>query len=212
MRCSSCSADVKPVVAWDVDGTMADYHETFPAFACRHWDVPIPADKYDGSCDIEEWLGLTKDQHREAKLAYRQSGLKRSLPAYPYAAYAVNAMRREGVEIWVATTRPWQLLSNIDPDTREWLRRNDIPHDGLLYGDDKYDRLAESIDPDRILMVIEDLAPLIDRATELGMFAYQVHRPHNEGLGCRRAGGDLPTALMTFHDRLDEWRTKHGCA
>lgn len=207
MRCSSCSHEVKPVVALDIDGTLGNYHDTFTDFAGVYHDLIMPDAPWNGAGEMEDWLGLTKEQYREAKLAYRQGGSKRSLPAYPYARTMAMAMHRAGAEVWVATTRPWQRLDNIDPDTKEWLRRNQIPYDGLLYGDDKYDRLVKAIDPERILLVIDDLPEMIDRATSLGMPTFQVHRDHNQA--CRRTGGSLAEALELFHDQLQDWKDKH---
>jgi hypothetical protein len=49
----------------------------------------------------------------------------------------VDTLRAEGAEVWLTTTRPHDRFDRVDPDTREWCRRNGINFDGLLYDGDK---------------------------------------------------------------------------
>lgn len=178
MRCSDCGREIKPVVAFDIDGTLGDYHTHFVRFCVKYFGRPFPCG-YDGTCDFEDYLGLTRTEYRAAKLAYRQGGLKRSLPEFPGARGLVRRIRLRS-EVWIATTRPWQRLDNIDPDTVEWLRRTDIQFDGMLFGDDKYDQLVTIVEPTRIVAVVDDLPEQIQYAEKLGLNAYQIGRRHNE--------------------------------
>ncbi len=160
MLCSKCSEQLKPIVAVDIDGTLGDYHEHFHAFAEAYVGRPLgraSTDCYNGDDEFSEYLQLDKALYRQIKLAYRQGGLKRSMPLFPQAKNLMWWLRQEGVEIWVTTTRPYLRLDGIDPDTREWLRRNDIPYDGLLYDEDKYQVLAERVDPARVVAIVDDL-------------------------------------------------------
>lgn len=185
MLCSECSRPVKPVVAVDIDGTLGNYHQAFTDFAERYVGRVLPYD-YDGVGNFEDFLGLTQVEYRAAKLAYRQGGSKRWMEPYPYAAMFVNELRRAGAEVYIATTRPWQRLDNIDPDTQEWLRRNQMEVDGLLFGDDKYDQLVSIVEKERIIAVVDDLPEQFDHAVSLGLPAFQVERQHNSGVGCER--------------------------
>jgi hypothetical protein len=47
-------------------------------------------------------------------------------------------------------------LDNVDPDTREWLRRHKIPYDHLLYDEKKYRTLSAIVDADRVVAVLDD--------------------------------------------------------
>lgn len=210
MLCSSCSCEVKPVVAFDIDGVLGDYHSHFTAFCLNYWQhATLRSQPYDGSMEFEEWLGLTKIEYREAKLAYRQGGFKRWLPIYPGAVEAVRTVRDAGCDVWIATTRPWQLLNNIDPDTREWLRRHSIRYDGLLYGDDKYRQLCESVDPDRIIAVVDDLSVQCGLAEKDGLKAFQVERPHNAADRVN-ASGTLEEITSWIHNMIFLWRRKYA--
>ena len=56
-------------------------------------------------------------------------------------------------------------LDGIDPDTRFWLERHGIKYAGLLYDEDKYERLVKTIDRERVVLVIDDLTEQIASAT-----------------------------------------------
>ena len=174
MKCSDCSKVVRPIVAIDIDGTIGDYHDHFYHFAELYLGgiTNVAAHRYDGAASHREfWEGLGVDARtfRDMKLAYRQGGMKRSMPKMPGASGLMSALRLTGAEIWLTTTRPYMRLDGVDPDTREWLRRNGIEYDGLLYDKDKYTLLAERVDPDRVVAVLDDLPEQIcSAAAEFG--------------------------------------------
>lgn len=160
MKCSNCSIVVKPVVSIDIDGTIGDYYGHFVHFANGYFGGH-PLDEFpnnwDGLGEWEEYLGLTKQSYRECKLAYRQGGMKRTMPLFPGGRELIVEAKEAGAEIWLTTTRPWMRLDSVDPDTREWLRRHEIPYDHLLYDDHKYARLAELVHESRVVFVLDDL-------------------------------------------------------
>lgn len=209
--CSKCSATVRPVVAIDIDGTLADYHMHFTRFVGRYFNTPWYrgegdfCPQWDGSGELEDWMGITKAQYREAKLAFRQGGNKRWAPAYRGASEFVRGIR-EVAEVWLVTQRPWLSLDNINPDTRHWLDCQGIQYDGLLFDEDKYTRLTEQVDPQRITAVIEDLPEMIDAARALQLVPFQVERPHNQAEQCHRyPRGTLTLASEWTRLRIENW-------
>lgn len=207
MKCSDCSKDVRPIVAVDIDGTLAMHHEDITRFCSRYYAKAPPTFPYDGGESFADYLELTIDEYRALKLAYRQGGNKRFVKPYPGALDFMTSLHILGAEIWVATTRPYQRLDNIDPDTREWLRRNEIEIDGLLYGDDKYQQLIETVDAERIIAVFEDLDEQMVIGSKLLLPMFQVYRPHNET--SRWFGGDLGDAWLFARDRFTDWTIDH---
>jgi hypothetical protein len=184
MLCSKCSEVVKPVVAVDIDGTLADYHSHFLTFAANYLGMEgeelgmggEPPMNYDGIRPFKAWF---KDHYSandatwaDIKLAYRQGGMKRSLPLYDYARELCASIRGRGAELWLTTTRPYLRLDGVDPDTRFWLSRHSIEYDGLLYDEFKYQRLADRIDRTRVVAVLDDLPEMFDSAARL--FGWQV--------------------------------------
>lgn len=183
--CTECNRIVKPVVAIDIDGTMGDYHSHFLRFAAAYLGIHITR-SYAGEEPFREWFkaetGATDEEWHDIKLAYRQGGLKRSMPMYPGADALCSEIRHAGAELWVTTTRPYIRHDNIDPDTREWLRRHSIGYDYLIYDGAKYAKLAELVGPDRVCAVVDDLAEEITEAQ-------------------RQFGGDVPILRMQHYNR-----------
>lgn len=210
MKCTDCTKPIRPLVAVDIDGTLGNYHQHFTTFAARYWDLPYGIPVWDGEGDFETHLGLTKDQYRQAKLAYRQGGMKRTLPVFPGAMDLIKTLN-ELCEVWIATSRPWQRLDNIDPDTVEWLRRHGMKVDGLVYGDDKYEQLCSVTDKDRIVAVVDDLPEQMAKAHRIGLHPIQAYRPHNAGPRRWQPGSN---SLLWIRNHLinliAEWESTHG--
>src|SRR5215469_12792963 len=123
-----------PVVALDIDGTLGDYHTHFLWFAERWLGMSMPsATKLNPGKRLSDFMGIPHELYQQCKLAYRQGGLKRWMPCYPYASQLTGKIREAGAQVWICTTRPYLRLDNIDPDTREWLRRNKIEYDAVIF-------------------------------------------------------------------------------
>ena len=171
MQCTKCSSPVRPIVTFDIDGTMGDYHNHFCYFAAQYLGYAHYESNYDGLGHFREWFcdeyNVDVRTFRDIKLAYRQGGQKRSMPVSGWARSAVQVARQAGAEVWITTTRPYMRLDNIDPDTRFWLQRHGIKYDHLIYGDHKYEDLANQVDPERICFLIDDLAEQIDKAIKV---------------------------------------------
>jgi hypothetical protein len=164
----------KPVVALDIDGTLGDYHTNFLTFAdlyfytnCGSWaekrTQPNPG------LPLWEWMGISHRDYRDAKLAYRQGGWKRWMPAYEGVAELTQDLRAAGAEVWLCTTRPYLRLDNVDPDTREWLSRNLIAYDAVLFDPldesrTKYDELFRQAGS-RVASIVDDLPEMIVAAS-----------------------------------------------
>jgi len=171
-----------PVYAFDIDGTLGDYYEHFRWFAQLYLQKPVVADwsraRFSG--EFSDALGLDKELYRDIKLAYRQGGMKRSLPPLDDGVSdLIQSVRGLGVQAWITTTRPWQRLDNIDPDTQFWINHIVGKVDGVIYGEDKYLDLIDIVGRDRILGLVDDLPENILRASELDLAAIMRHGAHN---------------------------------
>jgi len=211
MLCSDCNKPILPVVAVDIDGTLGQYHVPIQRFMENFWNLPDLLPSWDGSPEDQgDYLGLTKDQWRQGKLAYRQGGYKRIMPLYPDAVLMVNELFDSGkVEVWLTTTRPWQRLDSVDPDTRFWLNRHGFKYHHLLFGDDKMWDLREIVG-DRVIMVVDDLPEIYDRAEALWPgAAHMVARRHNEATrGERRTTGLIHVYNKIFNKTgAVQWRS-----
>ena len=206
MKCSKCSSVIHPIVAVDVDGTLAEYHQSLTAFASRYFCRPMPTWDWDGQGEMEDFLGLSKAEWRDLKFAYRSGGLKRFAPLFEGGREFVSLAHDLSCEVWIATTRPWLRLDSIDPDTRWWLAHNDIKYDHLIYDEHKYPLLGELVDKERVIMVVDDLEEMLEEAAAtfgIGV-DHKIARPHN-------AKGSYPG--FTFKElrrelahRIADWR------
>lgn len=169
----------KVVVALDIDGTLGDYHAHFLKFAEQWLGRPMPdSNQTNPALRLHTFMNVSLRAYRECKLAYRQGGLKRSMPVYEGASELTRNIRKLGAEVWLCTTRPYLRLDNIDPDTREWLRRNNIKYDAILFGEDKYRELNRQAGW-RVGIVVDDLPEMCQTAKRLGFRVAIRDQPYN---------------------------------
>jgi hypothetical protein len=209
-----------PVVGLDIDGMLGDYHSHFLAFA-ENWfgQAMPPAHQVNPGMRLSTFMQVPHEQYRECKLAYRQGGLKRWMPCYPFAAELTHNVRDAGAQVWICTSRPYLRLDNIDPDTREWLHRNRIEYDavifeGLAEGTEatKYYDLVDQVGLSRIIAVADDLPEQTADAERQGIEpVYLRDQPYNrerEVPGLRVYNlEDLWTFLAID---IDMWKENHN--
>lgn len=213
----------KPVVALDIDGTLGDYHTNFLEFAWRYFDRgPKTWDPQAVNPGLPLWdhMGISLREYRDAKLAYRQGGWKRWMPVYREASAMTHFIRdKMGAEVWLCTTRPYLRLDNVDPDTREWLRRNNIAYDALLFDPaheedgSKYDELARQ-GGQRVASIVDDLPEMITAARNA--FYSSVNskwiapilreQPYNRTFKYDRRATDLLQAWELVVADIEAWR------
>jgi hypothetical protein len=165
-------------------------------------------------------MGVPHHEYRHCKLAYRQGGMKRTMPVYPGASELTHGLFNAGAEVWICTTRPYLRLDNIDPDTREWLSRNGIRYDAVLFDDQfgtqealdsKYAELTRQVDFRRIVSVVDDLAPQLGMASQCGIRGlYLRDQPYNRE-GVKTEGFRRVTNLFELADCMldDVYRYTH---
>jgi hypothetical protein len=216
VRCTECNKEIKPVVAIDIDGTLGDYHGHFLEFAEAYFHREASW-HYTGRERFRDWCCRAFDidltEFRAAKLAYRQGGQKRTMPIYPGAADLCHAVRREGAELWLTTTRPFLRLDNVDPDTREWLRRHGIEYDYMLYDKEKYKELYSLVGADRVAAVVDDLLTKSNEAELYFRWKAVVWRRtvYNGAEGVKDIGyWDLREIQDVVLERINEWKEHHN--
>lgn len=202
MKCSECSAKVRPVVCIDIDGTLAQYHQALCQFI--EWWLPAPRlpRSWGGEGEFSDHIGIEKDVYRQAKLAFRAGGFKRNMTPFKGAVEFMQELERLDVEVWMTTTRPWQRMDNVDPDTKEWLRRYGIPYKHLLFDEDKYGLMTELVDPDRIVMVLDDEYEQRDRCEELNLPFVLRGTAWNQNIGAEFKISQYDQAIDLVRERI----------
>lgn len=216
------TGDGKPVVALDIDGTLGDYHSHFLWFA-EQWlgEKMPPANQVNPGMRLSDFMGIPHNVYQECKLAYRQGGLKRFMPAYKSASELTKNIREAGAEVWICTTRPYLRLDNIDPDTREWLRRNEIEYDAVIFEGaylglheywGKYQELVRQVGRDRIVAAVDDLPEQIEDASKAGIQVIYVRdQPYNRNINhtYRARIHDLSYLKVRLSIDIDNWKEAH---
>ena len=220
MLCTDCGREIKPIVCVDIDGTLGDFHSHLINFAKQYFQMDpnfLFTNKFTGKGRMRDWFmeqfHCSLNEYHEMKLAYRQGGLKRSMPCEYWASDLTQSIHEAlGAELWLTTTRPYLRLDSVDPDTRFWLHRHDIYYDHLLYDDDKFGRLKEIVDERRIVAVLDDLD------NELGQAEFyfgvdvcilkrsQFNRTHWDKWEGYEHRGDIFRAI---HRRVASWQPTH---
>lgn len=198
---------MKPVVALDIDGTLGDYHSHFLRFAQDWYGRPMPDPRdINPGMPLHKFMGTSKSTYRACKLAYRQGGLERSMPAYAGASELTRAIRKAGGEIWLCTTRPYLKMDTQSPNTVHWLRRNKIQYDHMLAGPHKYRDLKKQVGP-RVVAVLDDLPDMIEQANGLGFWTMLRDQPYNRHLNWHYRAIDLWQAQNTIvKQELATWK------
>jgi hypothetical protein len=223
MRCTECNKRIKPVVAVDIDGTMGMYHYHFLEFAAAYLNQQV-YDHYVGNQPFKDWFcntyRCTPDDWHDIKLAYRQGGMKRTMPVYAQAAFLCQSIQDAGAELWVTTTRPYIRHDNIDPDTREWLRRHRIKYDYLIYDGHKYNKLKQLVGEDRVCAVLDDLEEEISEAHRLFGGEVPILRVNEYNTAFKSSVGlmvpavqiatNLEMAFRLIHDRIKKWEVENA--
>lgn len=209
IKCTTCSTPVHPIVAVDIDGTLAQYHRHFFEFASKYFDTEFSRD-YDGRSRMHEHMGIPLEDYRRCKLAYRQGGMKRSIPMYPGAESFMWSLRDMDVEVWITTTRPYARLDGTDPDTRFWLENHGIMYDYLLYDEDKYKILRRNVTKSRVIAVVDDLEEQCEAAGTL--FGTDVplmpDRQHNRYVGYWTKFKDFHELTTIIKERVGNWHAR----
>lgn len=214
LRAVTRPGPLAPVIGLDIDGTSGVYHAHFIRFAEGWLGRELPsATAYTGGVPFHKYLGISRATYNKVKLAYRQGGMKRSMPVVPGIGDFTREVRRQGVQVWICTTRPYLRLDNIDPDTRHWVRdRARMQYDAVLYGEHKYRDLVKAVGRDRVLLVVDDLPKMIEQALSLDLRALMMEQPYNKHY--QRSGNwarvsSVDDIRANFYHALYDWRNTH---
>lgn len=195
-----------PVLALDIDGTLGDYHSHWLSFAQEWMGKPMPnAGMVNDGLPLHKHMRVSKSRYRECKLAFRRGGLKRSMPVYDGARELTRDVRKAGAKIWICTSRPYLQVDNIEPDTREWLRRNGIQYDAFVWGHNKYRELVRAVPKTAIVGVLDDLPEMAKQAFDLGLPITIRDQPYNQSYGYPRID-DLRSYAEIILPRIQEYK------
>jgi phosphoglycolate phosphatase-like HAD superfamily hydrolase len=216
MLCSKCSEIIRPVVAVDIDGTLGDYHSHFIDFAEQYVGRELYRN-YQGGTSFRIWFklanGIETDEYRAIKLAYRQGAMKRSMPVFDGAQDLLLEIIAHDAELWLTTTRPYLSLDTVIPDTVWWLAQNGMAdYDGMLFDEDKYAKLMDRVDEDRIVAVIDDLPEMCDEADRLVGRNVSILIGTTWNAAVRERRSEMWSITARIGDLIESWKEDYVAA
>jgi len=167
------------IVGVDIDGVLADYPRSFLEYINQELNTDFDSDnivKYN----IYEQFGISTELGMKLKDRYRQSGQKRFIPVVDGAKEMLADLREQGYKIVLLTARPYQKYNRIFSDTMEWLEKNDLVYDAIIFDEDKEERLLKEFGNNRVDFFIEDVASNANAISTLGAKCLLVDKPYNQ--------------------------------
>lgn len=133
----------KRICYFDIDGVLNDYPESWVRFLREEKGDEVV--ECIGSYDLLHHLDLTLaktsipyQKYIDLKAKYRSSGYKENLPVTPGAAAVIRYLKRLGYHIVIITSRPLNKHPELFKQTTNWLDKNEIIYDDLIFSPEKH--------------------------------------------------------------------------
>lgn len=130
----------KKICYFDIDGVLNDYPESWTTFLqveCEdnvreYVDVFEPLDLHTAKEKIPYQL------YKDLKARYRSSGYKEILPVTREAKETLTALKKIGYHIVIITSRPIKKHPELFKQTVNWLDKNRLVYDNLIFDEEKH--------------------------------------------------------------------------
>ena len=161
----------KKIVGIDIDGVLGEYHEWFLKYTDNEFGL-----KYKTIDELKKAIGTKNYEY--IKSMYRQSGVKAGMPARPGASELTHKLKEMGYQIIILTARPYKKYTRIYSDTLEFLKRNGIQFDAIIWDEVKHVKIIREF-PDLEFM-IEDTPSIANEVADEGYKVFMPTNPNNE--------------------------------
>jgi len=171
--------DGRKVVGVDIDGVLAAYPEHFLDFINREVGTDLKVEDLT-EYNVYEALELPYDMTKRLKAKFRETGEKRHIPVLDGAKEFLESLKNNDYKIVLLSARPYKKYKRIFADTQEWLEKNELIHDAILWDEDKCNRLIREFGHDNVEFFVEDNR---NNALDISKTAdvYLINRPYNQG-------------------------------
>ena len=164
----------KDTVVIDIDGVLADYRTGLLNWiiANKHGDLNRNAFELENEYSVwvdERSMNISYREWLEVLEEFRMTRGKVGIPTFPYASQLCKYLKEKGYVIYLLTSRPIDIYSNIYIDTKEWLQKNDIPYDNLFWCRHKAEMVFRNGLIDRTAFAIDDEYKHIEHYSKLGI-------------------------------------------
>lgn len=168
----------KDTVILDIDGVLADYRTGLLQWINKNLpELQKLTEHHLGRNDT--WvdyksMGISYREWLQVLETFRMSRGKVFIPTFDWADTFTQVMRAEGYFIVLLTSRPIDIYSNIYLDTVQWLQKNNLDYDLLLWCRNKSEMIFRNGLIDRTLFAVDDELRHIQEYSALGMKTYWI--------------------------------------
>jgi uncharacterized HAD superfamily protein len=117
--------------------------------------------------------------YKDLKFEYRECGIKRTLPVREGAPETLQLLKELGYTIIILTSRPFSEHKTLYKQTTDWLDANNIPYDGIIFGEDKYLQILSKVP--NLRFMIEDHRYYANLISKWGYTVFLVTNEYNVG-------------------------------
>jgi len=115
---------MKERIGLDLDSVLSYTEQTIADYALAHYDVVIDWEKVE-KYELECFPGFTEETGLQFKKDIESGVVVRDVPPHENAESATMRLREAGFEIWIMTSRPF----NLEMETVDWLIKHNIQFD-----------------------------------------------------------------------------------
>lgn len=166
----------------DIDGVLTDEHRFIIDYGTKYFNNRnIPYKLHKDIYDSEKIFEVTKEQYNEF---WKQNLLyySQNISIRPFASEIINKLKKEDNEVYIITARYFTTYENKDKEqmqniVKEWLDKNNVLYDEIIFSENKLDICKEfNID----IMIEDKPENILGISNEIPVICYD--HPYNENL------------------------------
>ena len=169
----------KKICYLDIDGVLNNYPECWLEFIRMKL---LPKDSR-----TEYILGdlnrakhnIPYQEYKDLKWEYRESGYKETIPPNPDASRLTSDLRKLGYHIVIITSRPVKEHPSLFKQTINWLQKNKIEFDDLIFDEDKHIAVLKRYP--HLIFGCEDHRYYANLVASWGYDMYLINNRYNSG-------------------------------
>ena len=170
----------KHCVCVDIDGVLCDSHGTWIKFLCTEGILTQPDNIDYYSLDFSDYLPDEKRGfYSSLKSRYRESGIKKEAILYPSAQDCLRQLSQK-YQVVLVSARPIEKHRRIYADTIEWLKKNDLYYDAIMFESDKRKWVLDNLN--KVAFCVEDDPSQAQRLANVGLKVFLLDKPYNQDL------------------------------
>jgi len=181
------------IAVFDLDGVLGRYPEdwiTFLGERVHYMLVPkmtrIPEDpegafRFFNIKDLHhlaQELKIEQEDYDKLKHKWRETGWDGKLSVMPLAKYVLDKLKERNYKILILTRRPVERYKRIYADTIFWLKRNELPFDGIFWSNGEKEKEILSKFKN-VGFVVEDDPVQAENLAKVGFSVFLLEKPYN---------------------------------